>query len=503
MKILYTLALCSLFLVDTYGQLVSVAPEGLNEGILYGQSISLYNDDAIISAPREEINGMTFTGAIYVHTRDDFGWEHTQKIVGSDANEYDEFGYAVEQSLRFAAVSSPFKGTGAVYIFSKEDPGSWQEVQKITIPRGFYTEFPDAQFGHSISISDSFLVISAPGFMDTASTAASVGGVFVYKNIGGNFTFLQYLENPDKDFAHFGENMVLDDKEKSTPKLLVTAPEGGGGAENSGVVYLYEYFNDEWQITYTFIDPFSRSYEFFGSSADIHGDNVIIGTGMYTAREDEGPKGAAHIFQKYGNTWIRTGMLEAPDGGRNDMFGQAVQIEDNIALVGAPRNSHSGFINSGKVYAFTLQNGHWLHNESYIAPLGEVQPHMHLGAKIHLHEGHALISAHLMDNVHANSGNTYHHNISHLVNTKEIPGVKYHEIKVVPNPAYDEITLQLAKDITYPLDIAVYDIQGKVIQTHRAVYSNSMDVSTLSPGTYFVFVRSEAVNGTAKFIKAN
>ncbi len=490
-------------MVNIYGQLVPVTPTSLDPGILYGHSQSIHYNDAIISAPREEINGMTFTGAVYVHTLDDFGWEHNQKIVASDGNEYDEFGYDVEQSLNFAAVSAPHKGNGAVYIFSKEEPGNWQEVQKIILPEGYIPDSPLSQFGHSISISDSFLVISAPGFRDITNTSEPVGGVFIYTINGSIFNFFQFLSSPETGFSHFGENVILDETESEIPKLLITAPEGGGGTDKSGVVYLYVYVDNGWQLNFIFQDPFSRSFEYFGTSADIHGDNVIIGTGMYTAKLDEGPKGAAHIFQKSGNTWIRTGMLEAPDGGRNDMFGQAVQIEDNLALVGAPRHNHSGAINAGKVYAFTLQNGHWLHKESYTAPQSDVQSHMHLGNKLHLHEGHVLISAHLMNNAHVNSGNTYHQSTSHLVNTRDIPVKKYEEIKIVPNPAFDQITVQLEKEINYPIDLAVYDIQGKIIIIQRAAFSNELDISTISPGIYFVFIRNKETSGTAKFIKAN
>ena len=501
MRYLFTMVFIATLYFYALCQLVSVSLSGLDSGILYGQSHSLFNNEAIIAAPREEIAGMTFTGAVYVHTRDDFGWEHIQKIIASDGNEYDEFGFAIDQNSRFAAISSPSKGTGAVYVFNKESHGNWQEVQKISIPEGYISESPHAQFGYSVSMADSFLIISAPGFRDITNTSGGVGAVFAYRQNGNAFQFLQCIPAPDVEFAHFGASVVMDKKEMTVPVLLITAPVGDGGAYKSGVVFLFEFVDNKWQISYTLINPFSRSHEFFGTSADIYGDNVIIGIGMYTSDETQGPKGSAHIFQKSGNTWLRTGILEAPDGARNDIFGHAVQIEENLVLVGAPRHSHSGYINPGKVYAFTLQNGNWLHKESFVAPHSETQDHMQLGAKIDLHNGHALISAHLMNNMQNNSGNTYHMDFSLLVNTREMPAKKQQEILIVPNPAYDQISIHPGKEFVFPLDIAVYDLQGKIIFTQKETYSNNLNISAILPGTYFVFIRSKEVHGTAKFIK--
>lgn len=73
-------------------------------------------------------------------------------------------------------------------------------------------------------------------------------------------------------------------------------------------------------------------------------------------------------------------------------------------------------------------------------------------------------------------------------------------IKMYPNPAVDQVTVALANN-TFPVDASIYTLTGqKVLQQTLGNNSNTLEVSKLSPGIYFVVIRSDELNETKKLI---
>ena len=75
------------------------------------------------------------------------------------------------------------------------------------------------------------------------------------------------------------------------------------------------------------------------------------------------------------------------------------------------------------------------------------------------------------------------------------------EIALYPNPATSQVTIAFPK--TLKAEIRVFDITGKLlIYEAEAVIANDhkVDVSTLSAGTYFVRINSEAGSATKQLL---
>ncbi len=100
----------------------------------------------------------------------------------------------------------------------------------------------------------------------------------------------------------------------------------------------------------------------FGDSVAIAGDYAIIGA---VNGKSNGSSGAAYIFEKNGvGNWSQKAKLVASDATNLAKFGSSVAIFGNIAVVGAPGASHSGYINAGAVYIFQRDgSGNWLQRE--------------------------------------------------------------------------------------------------------------------------------------------
>lgn len=92
----------------------------------------------------------------------------------------------------------------------------------------------------------------------------------------------------------------------------------------------------------------------FGEAVAIDGDLMIVGAPHESHDDDR--EGAAYLFQRVGSTWMQTQRIAAPDFDVRDQFGSAVDVTFgtgslSYAVVGAP------FADGGKVYLFKRDGG--------------------------------------------------------------------------------------------------------------------------------------------------
>ena len=75
------------------------------------------------------------------------------------------------------------------------------------------------------------------------------------------------------------------------------------------------------------------------------------------------------------------------------------------------------------------------------------------------------------------------------------------ELKVYPNPAYDELSLDLPESVTNG-NFIILDINGKeVLELANYNANEKIDVSNLTAGVYFIRITSGGSEFTAKFTK--
>lgn len=128
----------------------------------------------------------------------------------------------------------------------------------------------------------------------------------------------------------------------------------------------------------------SASSAQFGSSAAISSDGstIVVGAPLESGcsvnidGEQSGnvcpSAGAAHVFVKTGQTWVRQAYLKPSRIGNGDLFGEAVAVssDGNVVAIGAREESSSvtgidgkagdgGAPRSGAVYVFVRQGGAW------------------------------------------------------------------------------------------------------------------------------------------------
>ncbi|GAG43332.1 unnamed protein product, partial [marine sediment metagenome] len=123
--------------------------------------VSISGDLAIVGAFGNDDAGGN-SGSAYVYERDGDAWTLAEKFTASDASNGDLFGQSVSISGDYAIVTSRHDdddghGSGSAYVFYRYPSGDWVEDQKLTAS--------DAEacgrFGSSASISGDYAIVGA------------------------------------------------------------------------------------------------------------------------------------------------------------------------------------------------------------------------------------------------------------------------------------------------------------------------------------------------------
>jgi hypothetical protein len=101
----------------------------------------------------------------------------------------------------------------------------------------------------------------------------------------------------------------------------------------------------------TILTPHDAAFDMsFGRCVCLSGDTAVVG-----AQGTQKDPGAAYVFIRRGATWSQEAKLLAGDGAPGDMFGSAVSVSGDTAVIGA--YGKAGF--QGAAYVFTRHDGSW------------------------------------------------------------------------------------------------------------------------------------------------
>jgi hypothetical protein len=274
--------------------------------IFFASSVAINGDTIVVGDPLGIVKGNS-SGAAYVFVKPATGWTdmtQTAKLWPSDGVAEDRFGREVAISGDAIVVGAPYdddKGTdsGSAYVFVKPVTG-WADMTQ-TAKLAASDEAAWDNFGLSVAISGETIVVGDP-FDDDKSLNAGSAYVFV---------------KPATGWADMTQ----------TAKL--TASDGA-------------------------------ARDWFGWCVAISGDTIVVGDlhGDDTMGTDFG---SAYVYAKPATGWTdmtQTARLTAIDGAAGDAFGDAVAINGDTIVIGAPSDDDKGSF-SGSAYVFGLKTFSW------------------------------------------------------------------------------------------------------------------------------------------------
>ena len=314
----------------------TLSPSDGASGDDFGISVSIDGDVAIIGANRDDDAGSS-TGAAYVFRKGTSGWSQEAKLLASDMDNGDQFGYSVSIRGDKAIVGSyrdddAGSSTGSAYVFSLEG-GGWVQQAKLTASDAASGD----RFGFSVSIDGNKAAVAA--YMNDDAGSSS-GSAYVFRSKGSAWIEEAKLVASDAASGdQLGRSISIDGD-----AIVVGASNADvGGLSNKGAAYVYRFSNGSWSQQTKLTDVAGDSSAQFGYSVSLKNDKILVG-----AIGDNGFDGTASIYNGEGGSWVHTHTLMPSVGYDNaDQLGFSVAIDGDISLCGKWMNGVAHLYNFG------------------------------------------------------------------------------------------------------------------------------------------------------------
>ncbi len=259
---------------------------------------------------------------------------------GSDA----DFGISVAMSPSRIVVGAPgvYDSEGAVYVYSYSTAlvGSVStlvttEIASFTSPSAQTT--PSGDFGDSVAINANLVVVGAP--FENVSGQTGAGHAYIINLQTGTIVM---LSSPRAQLdGYFGYSVAI-----SGSRVVV----GAWDEENStsvAVGFVYIYSASTGDLIQTLTSPSPDPNSGFGRSVAINGTIVAVGEPFSTA-------GDAYLFNLFTGS---NASLASPTPVSSGYFGFSVGMNSAMVLVGAQGETSGGNPDAGNAYLFSLTNG--------------------------------------------------------------------------------------------------------------------------------------------------
>ncbi len=200
-------------------------------------------------------------------------------------------------------------------------------------------------FGSALAISGDTALIGAYG--GVANENAAQGSAYVFVRTGAAWSLQQQLQAPDAAANdNFGWSIAL-----SGDTALIGAIGGGNGTSRQGAAYVFTRSGTVWTFQQKLTANDGAANDVFGWAVALNGETALIGAlGAVGANPNQG---AAYVFTRLGAVWTQQQKLTASDGTAQAAFGSAVALAGNTALIGAPDDDLNNQTLRGSAYVYT------------------------------------------------------------------------------------------------------------------------------------------------------
>ncbi|MGH8428132.1 MAG: hypothetical protein ACRES7_09150 [Gammaproteobacteria bacterium] len=290
--------------------------------------------------------------AAYPLTVDPLVWLE-QEVTASNGTQDDSFGgtLALSGTTALVGAASANNSQGAVYVFT-ESNGVWAQTQELSASDGA----PDEDFGDSVAVAGTTALIGAPGVALDQS-----GSVYVFTESDGTWTQRQELTaSGGLSQSYFGYSVAL-----AGTTALIGAP---GTGNYQGATYVFSESGGTWSQTQELAASDGAPGDWFGWSVAVDGTSALIGVPLKNLSQ-----GVTYVFGESNGTWTQTQELTASDGAYDNQFGRSVALAGTTALIGAPYATVNGNSEQGAAYVFTNSNGTWSQAQKLTASDGAVE----------------------------------------------------------------------------------------------------------------------------------
>ena len=305
------------------------ASDGL-EGDEFGSAVATDGRLALVGAPFADVPGGFNPGAAYVYRWDGSQWVEQAKLTASDSASLDNWGRSVALHGLTALVGGPQAtvdgkfDAGAVYVW-QWDGTEWVEQAKLIASDGEQGD----QFGWSVALSGNTALVGARS--DEVGGNLFAGSAYIFRRSGGVWSEQANLTASDAvSFDWFGESVAI----SGNTALVGAWMDDFDGKIDAGSAYAYGWDGSQWVEQAKLTASDGETDDWFGRSVSVSGNTALVGASVGGSIDE----GSAYVFRWDGSVWTEQAIIITVEGGQGqtfDLFGRSVAIDGRLALVGA------------------------------------------------------------------------------------------------------------------------------------------------------------------------
>ena len=323
----------------SWAEVTSVRPANGAPGDGFGTAVAVDGGLMAVGAPNHAPGG-----AVYLYERRGDSWSPVASVALPDGAGGDSFGRSVALDGGLLVVGAPGRDSsrGAVYAI-RRNGGTLSAP--VLVARG---DRAGDRYGVAVAASGGTILAGAPGNLALGPGGAQgpvqAGRATMHRASGAAWSEVARLGPGADTAAAFGVAVWLQGGE-----ALVGAPMAGGG---TGVVFAFRAEAGGWAPAGRLVPASPAAGTGFGVAIARDGATALVG-----APTTQGAVGAVHVFTGGAAGWTAAQVLAVPPAGLGLLFGMAVAVSGDAALVGSPLGDF--FEGTGHAFARDAASGRW------------------------------------------------------------------------------------------------------------------------------------------------
>jgi FG-GAP repeat len=409
---------------DAGGVATYLKASNTGPGDTFGNAIALSSDGSTLAVGAiGQVSASNGAGEVFVFVRVAGTWAQQARLVGSNTEFGDYFGYSVSLSADGSTLAvgayledssatgvggddtdNSANGAGAVYLFTRSG-SDWSQQAYV---KASNTDALDG-FGYAVSLSGDGATLAVGALFESSSAtgvdgdqsdnaADNAGAVYVFRNTAGTWAQEAYLKASNTDVndgfgwalavSGDGTTLAVGARSESSSATGIDGDEASNDAAGAGAVYVFTRSDTTWSQQAYVKASNTDSGDAFGTSVSLSGDGATLAvgatgeasasTGIDGDQADNSAfiAGAVYVFTRTAGAWSQQAYVKASNTDVLDGFGRSVALSDDGATlaVSAPNessgatgiggdqsdNSASG---SGAAYVFGFASAAWSQQE--------------------------------------------------------------------------------------------------------------------------------------------
>lgn len=456
----------------------------------FGKSVAISADGTIIAvgADQNDNNGSN-AGHVRVYENVSGIWTQIgNDIEGTTSGDLSGRSIALSADGSVIAIGSPLNtnanGTNAGHVRMFENiAGTWTQIGNAIEGDASWDES-----GTSVALSadGTIVAIGAPRHSGNGNES---GQVRVFENIAGTWTKI----GSDIYGLLPGHGLGFSTSLSSDGSILaVGAVSRNTAATSASYTMIYENVSGSWTQIGQVINAVSP-LDLSGRSISLSSDGTIVAIGESGYSTGGNSRiGNVRVFENISGTWTQVGSRIIGEA-ENDSSGISISLSSNggVVAIGAAGNDGNGN-SAGHVRVYQNISNTWLQvgididGEEALDFFGE-------NVSLSGNGDTLVVGATTMYTLGTKKGYAKVYDLSAVLSSDKFTKANF---TIYPNPATEVLNIELQNDATLE-NVTIYNNLGQKIKT---VKQNTVDVSTLAKGLYFVEVTTNQGKASKKII---